>query len=71
MNENSTLRYLGEAYEGVGFHLEPLWSALDSDVALRVYLAGAAAAFTIYSVFFIFSSVRDMAAAMRSSVRRT
>ena len=70
MNDNSTLRYLGEAYEGVRFHVEPLWAMLGSDAAMRVYLAAAAAAFAVYSIFFISSSLREMASAMRSALKR-
>ena len=50
MDDNSTLRYLGEAYEGVRFHVEPLWAMLGSDVEILVYLAAAAAAFAAESL---------------------
>ncbi|MEP0706615.1 hypothetical protein [Parvibaculum sp.] len=70
MNDNSTLRYLSEAYDGVCFHVEPMLSALVSDAAMRAYLMAAAAAFAVYSAFFIFGSIRDIAGAMRTAFRR-
>lgn len=70
MNDNSTLRYLSEAYDGVRFHVEPIVATVGSDAAMRVYLAAAAAAFAVYSIFFIASSMRDMTAAMRTAFRR-
>ncbi|MBA4208315.1 MAG: hypothetical protein C0454_02175 [Parvibaculum sp.] len=70
MNENSTLRYLGEAYRGVNSNLESVWTVLGSDVAMQFYAVGAAVIFAIYSTGIVVRSMRDFAGAMRSALRR-
>lgn len=38
MNGNTSLKYTGEAYEGVRRHLEPLLQALGSETAFKIYV---------------------------------
>ncbi|PKP77852.1 MAG: hypothetical protein CVT81_07135 [Alphaproteobacteria bacterium HGW-Alphaproteobacteria-3] len=70
MNDNSSLRYLGEAYDGVRFHVEPLWAALGSDAALQAYMLMAAAGFAIYGLMTVFRSLRGFAHALRGVAGR-
>lgn len=70
MNDNSSLRYLGEAYDGVRFHVEPLWAALGSDAALQAYMLLAAAGFAIYGLMTVFRVLRGLALAARGAVGR-
>ncbi|MFN4354698.1 hypothetical protein [Parvibaculum sp.] len=70
MNENSTLRYLGEAYGSVSSNLELIWSALGSDVAIQIYTLTAALVFAGYGVSFVLRSLQDFAGAMRDAFRR-
>ena len=70
MNENSSLRYLGEAYDTVCFGVEPIWSALSSDAAVQAYTLLAATAFAIYGFMTISSTLRSAAMAIRGTARR-
>ncbi|MDX5366852.1 MAG: hypothetical protein LPK88_10455 [Alphaproteobacteria bacterium] len=71
MNENSTLRYLGEAYGNVCANLDMVWSVLVSDTAIQIYTLVAALAFAAYAVSFVTRSLQDFAGAMRAAFRRT
>ena len=71
MNENSTLRYLGEAYGNVCANLDMVWTALSSDAALQIYTLVAALVFAAYAVSFVTRSLQDFASAMRDAFRRT
>lgn len=70
MNENSTLRYLGEAYRGVYSCLESVWTVMASDAAMQVYAVAAAVIFAGYSIRLVSRTVQDFAGAMRSALRR-
>jgi hypothetical protein len=70
MNENSTLRYLGEAYRGVRNHLESLWTFLGSEAAMQVGAVVAALLFTAYAVTVLAGTTRDFVAALGNAFRR-
>ncbi len=70
MNENGTLRYLGEAYDSVRHSVEPIWAALNSDVAMQAYLLLAAMALIAYGAVAISRTLRETALAIRGAVRR-
>ena len=70
MNDNSTLRYLGEAYGDVSSNVGPVWAALGSDTAMQIYMAVAAVAFAAYGVSLVLRMLQDFAGAMRDAFRR-
>ncbi|MFA7639281.1 MAG: hypothetical protein WCY02_08215 [Parvibaculum sp.] len=70
MNENSTLRYLGEAYRGVRNHLDSLWIFLGSDAAMQIGAVMAAFLFTTYAVAVLVGTTRDFMAALGNAFRR-
>jgi len=70
MNENSTLRYLGEAYGSVSSNLDHVWAALGSDTAIQIYTLAASLVFAAYAVTFVTRSLQDFASAMRDAFRR-
>lgn len=70
MNENSTLRYLGEAYGSVSSNLDLALSALGSDTAIQIYTLTAALVFAAYAVSYVMRSLQDFASAMRDAFRR-
>lgn len=70
MNDNSTLRYLGEAYGDVSSNVGPVWAALGSDTAMQIYMAVAAIAFAAYGVSLVLRMLQDFAGAMRDAFRR-
>ena len=69
MNENSSLRYLGEAYDTVCLSVEPFWAALGSDTAVQTYTLLAAAAFTAYGLTVVSRTLRGAALAIKESAR--
>jgi hypothetical protein len=71
MNENSTLRYLGEAYRGVRNHLESLWTFLGGEAAMQVGAVVAALLFTAYAVAVLIGTTRDFVSALGAAFRRT
>jgi len=70
MNENSTLRYLGEAYGDVSSNVGPIWAALGSDTAMQIYMAVVAIMFAGYGVTLVLRMLQDFADAMRDAFRR-
>lgn len=70
MNENSTLRYLGEAYGSVSSNLDLVWSVLGSETAIQVYTLAAALVFAACAVSFVVRSLQGFASAMRDAFRR-
>lgn len=71
MNENSSLRYLGEAYDMVRINVEPIWTALGGETAIQAYTLMAAAAFALYGIVTVSRSLRGAAVAVRGAVRRS
>lgn len=69
MNENSSLRYLGEAYDTVRLCVEPVWAAFGSDTAMQAYMLLAAAVFTIYGIVTVSRTLRGAALAVRGTRR--
>jgi len=69
MNENSSLRYLGEAYDTVCRMVEPFWAALGSDAAIQAYTLLAAAALAVYGLTVVSRTLRGAAWAIKKSAR--
>lgn len=70
MNENSTLRYLGEAYRGVRSHVESVWTLLGSEAAMQIGAVMAAVLFVAYAVTVLVGSMRDFMIALGNAFRR-
>lgn len=70
MNENSTLRYLGEAYHDVRNPLDSLWTFLGSDAGVQIGAVMAALLFTAYAVVVLVGTTRDLMAVLGNAFRR-